>query len=91
MQKHLAETVRGRARHEKSPALRAEWEHLAEIYSQLAEQTDPNEPLDPVWGSGVSYLGWFTPLARWVEASEQSSVRSRFSLFAARFFVPGFY
>ncbi len=61
--RHLAETVRGRARHERSPALRAEWEHLAEIYSQLAEQTDPNEPLDPVWGSGVSYLGWFTPLA----------------------------
>jgi hypothetical protein len=45
--RHLAETVRVRARHERSPALRAEWEHLAETYSQLAEQTDPNEPLDP--------------------------------------------
>ncbi len=55
--RHLAETVRGRARHERSLALRAEWEHLAEIYSQLAEQTDPNELLDPCGDPVLRTLG----------------------------------
>ena len=52
--RHLAEMVRARARQEESPNLSAEWERLAETYVRLAEQTEPNDPLnyfeDPVVG-----------------------------------------
>jgi hypothetical protein len=46
--KHLAETVRARARMAESQILQIEWENLAECYIRIAEQTEENEPLDPV-------------------------------------------
>jgi hypothetical protein len=55
--RHLAETVRFRARQEESPNLRAEWEHLAETYDRLAEQTDSSEPLDPASDPVFRILG----------------------------------
>lgn len=48
----LARDVRNRASRESSPILKAEWEHLAETYVRLAEQSDDQnmEPAyDPVW------------------------------------------
>ncbi len=47
--RHLAQKVRARAAREQSPLLRAEWEHLAESYVQLAKQTEENDWLDPIW------------------------------------------
>jgi len=38
----LAAHLRAKARREESPTLRAEWEHLAQCYIDLAEQTDRN-------------------------------------------------
>ena len=52
--RNLAEMVRARARQEESPNLSAEWEHLAETYVSLAEQTEPNGPLDLL---RIRYLG----------------------------------
>ena len=46
--RHLAENVRSRAFREESSILKAEWENLAESYIRLAEQTEINEPLDPI-------------------------------------------
>ncbi len=47
--RHLAQKVRARASTEQSPLLKAEWEHLAESYVQLAKQTDEYDQFDPVW------------------------------------------
>ena len=47
--RHLAQKVRARASREQSPLLKAEWEHLAESYVQLAKQTEENDRLDPIW------------------------------------------
>jgi hypothetical protein len=38
----LAAHLRAKARSEESPSLRAEWEHLAQCYVDLAEQADRN-------------------------------------------------
>jgi hypothetical protein len=46
--RHLAQKVRARASREQSPLLKAEWEHLAESYVQLAKQTE-NDRLNPIW------------------------------------------
>ena len=46
--RHLAQKVRARASREQSPVLKAEWEHLAECYVQLANQTKGNDCLDPI-------------------------------------------
>jgi len=46
--RHLAQKVRDRASNEQSPLLRAEWEHLAECYVQLAKQTEENDRIDPM-------------------------------------------
>lgn len=52
----LAQKVRAQASREQSPVLKAEWEHLAESYIQLAKQTEENDRLDPVWTrSSVPY------------------------------------
>ncbi len=55
--RHLAEVVRIRARREESPRMRAEWEHLAETYTRLAEQSDPNESLNTFWDPIFGILG----------------------------------
>ncbi len=47
--RHLAQKVRAQASREQSPLLKAEWEHLAESYDQLAKQTQENDRLDPIW------------------------------------------
>lgn len=48
--RHLAQKVRDQASREQSPLLKAEWEHLAESYVQLAKQTEENDRLDhPIW------------------------------------------
>ena len=44
----LAAHLRAKARREESPMLRAEWEHLAQCYVDLAEQTDGNHNGDNV-------------------------------------------
>ena len=44
----LAAHLRAKARREESPTLRAEWEHLAQCYVDLAEQTDRNINSDNV-------------------------------------------
>ncbi len=54
--RHLAQKVRAQVSREQSPVLKAEWEHLAESYIQLAKQTEENDRLDPVWTrSSVPY------------------------------------
>jgi hypothetical protein len=45
----LAAHLRAKARREESPTLRAEWEHLAQCYIDLAEQTDRNRGPDNVY------------------------------------------
>jgi hypothetical protein len=47
--RHLAKKVRARAAGEESPAVRAEWENLAEGYVRLAEQTEASDQLDPFY------------------------------------------
>jgi hypothetical protein len=54
--RHLAQKVRARASREQSPLLKAEWEHLAESYIQLAKQTEENDRLDPIWDPIVGTL-----------------------------------
>jgi|APPan5920702963_1055757.scaffolds.fasta_scaffold351404_2 hypothetical protein len=54
--RHLAQKVRARASREQSPLLKAEWEHLAESYVQLAKQTEENDRLDPIWDPIVGTL-----------------------------------
>ena len=54
--RHLAQKVRARASREQSPLLKAEWEHLAESYVQLANQTEENDRLDPFWDPIVGIL-----------------------------------
>jgi len=44
----LAARLRAKARRDESPTLRAEWEHLARCYIDLAEQTDWNRDADNV-------------------------------------------
>jgi len=44
----LAAHLHAKARREESPTLRAEWEHLAQCYIDLAEQTDQNRSIDNV-------------------------------------------
>ena len=44
--RRLAATLRVRAQHEDSGQLAAEWEHLAQYYSRLADQTDWNDTSD---------------------------------------------
>jgi len=44
----LAAHLRAKARREESATLRAEWEHLAQCYIDLAEQTDRNRGPDNV-------------------------------------------
>ena len=46
----LAAEVRARAAREQSPVLRAEWEHLAETYVRLAEQSGARDAVtyDPI-------------------------------------------
>ena len=39
----LAEHLRAKASKEESPSLRAEWEHLAQCYIDLAEQANRND------------------------------------------------
>ena len=46
--RHLAQKVRVRASREQSPVLKAEWEHLAECYVQLAKQTEESG-CDSIW------------------------------------------
>jgi hypothetical protein len=44
--------VRERAARETSPAVRAEWNNLAETYASLARQSESREPAmtyDPIW------------------------------------------
>ncbi|HXX08325.1 MAG TPA: hypothetical protein VEJ43_09685 [Pseudolabrys sp.] len=45
----LAAHLRAKARREESPTLRAEWEHLAQCYIDLAEQTERNHGADNVY------------------------------------------
>ncbi len=47
--RHLAQKVRAHASREQRPVLKAEWEHLAESYIQLAKQTEENDRLNPIW------------------------------------------
>ena len=47
--RHLAQKVRVRASREQSPVLKAEWEHLAESYAQLAKQTEESDRFDPIY------------------------------------------
>jgi hypothetical protein len=51
--RNLATDVRARASKESSPILKAEWEHLAETYVRLAEQSEDaagtNPTYDPIW------------------------------------------
>jgi len=47
--RHLAQKVRARASREQSPVLKAEWEHLAESYVQLAKQTEESDRVDPIY------------------------------------------
>ena len=54
--RHLAQKVLARASREQSPLLKAEWEHLAESYVQLAKQTEENDRLDPIWDPIVGTL-----------------------------------
>ena len=54
--RHLAQKVRARAAREQSPLLKAEWEHLAESYVELAKQTEENDRLDPIWDPIVGTL-----------------------------------
>jgi hypothetical protein len=42
----LAATLRARAQHEDSGQLAADWEHLAQYYSRLADQTDWDDTSD---------------------------------------------
>ena len=44
----LAAHLRAKACREESPTLRAEWEHLAQCYIDLAEQTGRNRNADNV-------------------------------------------
>jgi len=44
----LAAHLRAKARREESPTLRAEWEHLAQCYIDLAEQTDGSRNVNNV-------------------------------------------
>jgi hypothetical protein len=37
------------ASREQSPALKAEWDHLAESYLQLAKQTEESDRFDPIY------------------------------------------
>jgi gentisate 1,2-dioxygenase len=46
--RHLAQKVRDQATREQSPLLKAEWEHLAECYVQLAKQTEESDQFDPI-------------------------------------------
>ena len=46
--RHLAQKVRDRATREQSPLQKAEWEHLAECYVQLAKQTEESDQVDPI-------------------------------------------
>jgi hypothetical protein len=47
--RHLAQKVRARASREQSPVLKAEWEHLAGCYVQLAKQTEESDRFDPIY------------------------------------------
>jgi len=47
--RHLAQKVRDRALREQSPMLKAQWEHLAESYVQLAKQTEESDRFDPIY------------------------------------------
>jgi len=40
--RRLAAELRAKARQERDPAARAEWNHLAQCYVRLAEQADRN-------------------------------------------------
>jgi len=44
----LADHLRAKARTEESPTLRAEWEHLAQCYVDLAEQAGRNPNSDNI-------------------------------------------
>ena len=45
----LAAELRAKGQKEESPALRAEWNHLAQCYVRLAEQADKNQRTDIVY------------------------------------------
>lgn len=45
----LAAVLRAKAQQEESPAVRAEWNHLAQCYVRLAEQADKNQRTDIVY------------------------------------------
>jgi hypothetical protein len=45
----LAAELRARAEQEQSPAVRAEWNHLAQCYVRLVEQADKNQRTDIVY------------------------------------------
>ena len=47
--RHLAQKVRAQASREQSPLLKAEWEHLAESYVRLAEQSEASDQLDTLY------------------------------------------
>jgi hypothetical protein len=47
--RHLAQKVRAQASREQNPLLKAEWEHLAESYVHLAEQSEVSDQLDTLY------------------------------------------
>ena len=47
--KKLAAEFRTKAQQQASPAVRAEWNHLAQCYVRLVEQADKNQRTDIVY------------------------------------------
>jgi hypothetical protein len=51
--RRLAVELSAKARNEKSPQIRAEWDHLAQSYLRLAAQADKNDLTDVTYEPGL--------------------------------------